>query len=282
MTDLDVLFKSETELTIQWFTGKKCNLNCEFCFDSFQHKNLYETYTFQLDRVIPFIESFNKKVLVTFTGGEPMLSKNIVEFISFLTKNGHIVNIHTNLTTGITKLVEMCNIPRMSIGVSIHIKELEKNNLIETFIKNYHILKNANPLYLQVFEVADVNSYSHEDIIKYKKYFNDNGIEFGFTPMRISKNGAACESYEYTEKELQMFNLGAEEILIHKPDQCFNKKCTAGYKYIIVQPDNEVYPCLSIKNSMGNILTNNIVLNKEPIKCCQIFCECPYFVEWAN
>ncbi|MCX7995430.1 MAG: radical SAM protein [candidate division WOR-3 bacterium] len=76
----------------------RCNLNCEFCYVG--HKNYPELNTSDLKKVIFKIYNEAKVPSVSFTGGEPLLRKDIISLVGY----AHRIGLWTNLITNGTLL----------------------------------------------------------------------------------------------------------------------------------------------------------------------------------
>jgi len=50
--------------------------------------------------------------------------------------------------------------------------------------------------------------------------------------------------------------------------------CTAGSRYVFIEPDGDVYPCSKIKTSLGNILAGDVRFLQEPLICPSDRCWC--------
>jgi MoaA/NifB/PqqE/SkfB family radical SAM enzyme len=51
-------------------------------------------------------------------------------------------------------------------------------------------------------------------------------------------------------------------------------KCTAGSRYVFIEPNGEVFPCSKIKTSLGNILTADVRFLQDPLICPSDRCWC--------
>ncbi len=74
----------------------RCNLNCEFCYVG--HKNYPELETSDLKKIIFKIYNEANVPSVSFTGGEPLLRKDIIGLIEYAHKIGLWTNLITNGT----------------------------------------------------------------------------------------------------------------------------------------------------------------------------------------
>ncbi len=87
----------------------RCNLQCKFCYAGSQNRK-EEMNTKEIKRILEKIRYEAKVPFVSFTGGEPLLRKDIFEFISYAEK----INLRTNLIT---------NGNLITLGVAVRLKK---------------------------------------------------------------------------------------------------------------------------------------------------------------
>jgi organic radical activating enzyme len=268
-------------MKIRFYTGRQCNFDCIHCFDTEVPKIKFKRYEIDLDKYIRFVESFNQPVTVGFVGGEPMLSKNIVEFVSWLTNNGHFATLTTNMTMKIEELVNTCDMSKISVYGSVHFRQIEHKNLQQVFIRNYHLLNKYRGI-MRDFDVAEIAepSYTKEEVEYYTDFYrNKNDVHFHFaTYLDIYNN---LEPYKYTDEQLNYFGIQEDITLVET--RAVYPSCGAGLDYIIVDAGGDIYPCEGIawhngdlRNTyyLGNINTTYKPLN-ETAKCKKGHCTCP-------
>ncbi|MDD5108759.1 MAG: radical SAM protein [Candidatus Omnitrophica bacterium] len=81
-------------LRIQLEVTGMCNLRCEFCCQDQDYKCGKEELT--LSEIKSVIDQVPRFTLLTFSGGEPLLRKDIKEIISYALERKHFCNISTN------------------------------------------------------------------------------------------------------------------------------------------------------------------------------------------
>lgn len=115
---------------IQLEIGNKCVLNCKHC-SSAATFGLHEM-GYSIEDAIEFIKLFNTEVHLQLTGGEPLLSPNLIGIISSLHKdltNNDVVEVFTSgivqnngdfSSMSLNQVVELRNAGLQSAYVSIH------------------------------------------------------------------------------------------------------------------------------------------------------------------
>lgn len=122
-----------------------CNLRCEYCYISQMPEFLKkdEAFKYSVEHVARCLsaERLGGPCLINLTGeGETMLQKGIVELCRLLLKDGHYIELVTNLT--VTKIVDQfMSLPpellkHMEFKVSFHYAELRRRGLMDQFFDN--------------------------------------------------------------------------------------------------------------------------------------------------
>jgi MoaA/NifB/PqqE/SkfB family radical SAM enzyme len=249
---------------IFWSVTNRCNLNCNYCLN--RAKDNVE-YRINIPSLLKTLDNTDKIFRITFSGGEPFLVPNIVEACVEITKD-HFVGFSTNLTSKkITELVEKVNPEKvLCIAASVQIKELERLNLVDRYVHNFHLCRD-NGFCIDPCVVAYPNLI--EEIEKYTSFFKEKGIDLQFDPfLGMYQNKEYPDSY--TSEEIRIFNLRNPTKFKQK-----GKLCNAGYNIAIVDVDGAVHPCFNLTNiSMGNIY-EKISFKKQLIRCPFEICSCP-------
>ncbi len=125
-----------------------CNLRCHYCY-----LEEYKPSEKKLSNKEQ-IKLFSKKNLegIAFfnfvTNGETLLYEKNIELIELLLKEGHVINIVTNLTysEGVNKIISLPKelSERVIIHASLHYNELKEKNKLQIYFDNIKKLKAAN------------------------------------------------------------------------------------------------------------------------------------------
>ena len=99
-TDKDIYdIKLSAPLSVCWQITTKCNLNCKYCLSASGKEGEYGLSTEDAIKVIEKLGNLEINRL-DFTGGEPLLRKDLKQLIEVAKKN----NINTIVTTNTTLL----------------------------------------------------------------------------------------------------------------------------------------------------------------------------------
>ena len=118
MTNYDYAVKNKID--IHFNLGKKCNFNCSYC-PSYIHDNFSPFYSKNqiltaYKRIKESINLDDKEKVITLTGGEPTLQKEIVELCSEFIKMKCNITLLTNGTASIKKYEQL-----LDLGVCVEI-----------------------------------------------------------------------------------------------------------------------------------------------------------------
>jgi MoaA/NifB/PqqE/SkfB family radical SAM enzyme len=187
-----------TPLRVQLEVTGTCNLKCEFCCQDEGYK--YGKEELNLSEIKSVIDQIPRFTLLTFSGGEPLLRKDIKEIISYALEKKHFCNISTNgvlLDSEIIKLLMQKGFLAISVSLDgmgqIHDKlrgvpqtfEKVKSNLI-AFASIKKERKNKFPLLDIKTIITDKNI---DELVKLYSFCESIGAEF-FTLSLLKTNQA--------------------------------------------------------------------------------------------
>ena len=253
---------------LHWVVQDRCNLNCNYCysFDS-DAKKQGAIFSINIPALIHTLNKTNTTFRISFTGGEPFLTPNIIEACIEITKQ-HYIAFNTNLTaTRFKEFGANINPERViHITASVHIAELETYNLTYRFIDNYVVLREKG-FSIDAIEVGHPSLLNH--VQKYKDAFKRKGLDIAFGPFVGEYEGRQYPD-SYTQEEIHIFDL-------KDTPNIFSQKgtlCNAGYNVGIVLPNGDVVNCSPISEKIGNIY-EDIKFKDQLIICPVEVCGCP-------
>ena len=146
-TEKDIYnIKLKSPLSVCWQITTKCNLNCKYCISSSNMEGDYGLLTEEAIKIIEQLGTLGVNRL-DFTGGEPLLRKDLKELIECSKKN----NINTIVTTNTILLnneniewLKMADLVQVSIDGPENIHNFQRNAKVhEKTIENLIKLKEA-------------------------------------------------------------------------------------------------------------------------------------------
>ena len=226
-----------------------CNLNCSFCSKVLKPRRNMTLEEFEI--VLNKIKDFTDYIYL-HVKGEPLVHKDIIEFINLADKYNLKVNLTTNgvLFNKYAKELGKCkNLNK--INFSLHC-EHNKPNYLEDIFDNIKYLPNTTVIYrLWTMKNNELDNNSQKIVDKIKEYYNLSTE----TVDKIKKeNNIKISSTIYVDKDNEFT---WPEINNHK---------SCGYCYglnthIAILVDGTVVPCCLDSNGvidLGNIYKDNL------------------------
>ena len=262
-------------LVFEWVVVDNCNLFCEYCVNkgAYSHKrNLEVRYKpgceLEIVGKIRELSRLADKVIVTLTGGEPLLAKHIKEVLEILRDAG---NVHVCLITNLKLLdryVETLSsiTPFISVGGSLHV-HFRSNDEIDKLII---LLKRCKGLFPLTLSQVDYE-LTPEDVEKLSLIKSETGLDVAFQTFippwtetgRVENEEKIRDTHFVTSK---------------------GKRCCLGYSHFFILPDATFYYdlwCNEGSRKIGNLLEiskenlEHFIL-KDMKKCPATSCGCNY------
>jgi pyruvate-formate lyase-activating enzyme len=274
MKETNNVFGKEYEFVLHWCITKTCNFSCPQCAvkaDKLRGKYVPEKINIlELKR---FLKKTDKTAEIVFTGGEPLLVKNIIKVLAEVTKRHYVVLITNLVSDRVKELVQKVKRDHIYIKASAHFSELERFQLLDKFFANYHLLA-ENGFTIEVAEVA--YPFILDKVGFYKKICQDQGITLEFQAFKGEwQNKKYPESY--TEDEIRIFHLEKNNAYRSDIYHHQGELCNAGYNVAIMYNyfnKGLIYPCFSIFEPIGDI-KKGIDFSDTMIKCPKAHCDVP-------
>lgn len=254
---------------LHWGVTSRCTLNCDYCFDFDSVAKRYgKVLKIDIPAVIKTLNKTNKIFRISFVGGEPFLIPNMVEACVEITEK-HYISFNTNLTSArIEEFSEKINPEKVfNIHASLHIKELEKVNLLDRYINNFLSCKEKG---FNIFAIEIAHPSLLNEVEKYKEFFQRKMIDISFSHFIGEYNGKKYPE-SHTNEEIGIFGLNKQNTEIHNQK---GKVCNAGYNIGLVHPNGDIIRCSQINDKLGNIY-EKVTFKDKLIECPIEFCGCP-------
>jgi len=164
---------------IIWDIEKACNYDCSYCFpgrhyyiknSNYKLKSLYE-----LRRYWDIIyDSINNRIIdITFSGGEPTLNKNLIDFISYIKgyQNINTIGVSSNGSASPAYYINLLNHIN-SLTLSMHSQYFNEKKFLNVVIKCSKYSKNKQ------FHVVIMNEQFNHKINYYEQFFKKHNINY--------------------------------------------------------------------------------------------------------
>lgn len=259
-----------------WNITGHCNLRCSYCWDVF--KNEQDISTKQAKEIIDRITQSECNMLL-FTGGEPLVRKDIFELMDYADQKGvKYIKMCTNGTLIRQKLDELMKAPLSEIHISLDSltqeKDLHRGNENKQLIENIELLINHVDLDKVKIVLVTVIDFQHmekfEEILEYaqeKKIkvsyqlpvdVKDKNLDLDIEYLTENKMTALFDQLKELHKKYKhvldyfsyFYYLAAKKYFLKGiiPDEC-----DAGKGFQIISPQGEFYSCYSCKEQSKEI-----------------------------
>ena len=166
-------FSKDKKPVVVWNITRRCNLKCMHCYSQSEDREYEEELTTdECKKVIDDLAEFEVPVIL-FSGGEPLLRKDIVELASYAVEKGIRTVISTNgtlITKAIAKKLKDVNVS--FVGISIDGMEIVNDNFrgvkgaFQNAINGIRICKKSGIKVGLRFTINKFNSKEIPDIFK--------------------------------------------------------------------------------------------------------------------
>ncbi len=272
----------------QWITTAICNLRCTHCYGAFGLPGKDELNTEEGKSVL---KQFKKLVTsvglspdIHFSGGEPLLRRDIYELISYAKSIGINVTILSNgtlINLDRAKSLEQSGVSK--IQISFEGSNRETHEFIRgknTFVKSLNAVKilkeNTNIDVSMAMTVMKSNLNEAESFVELCKEMRaDRAVFHRFVPMGRGENISnqeltIAENKKFVEKYVELEeNFGKKFVQYTDPllypvefgeetNELELGGCSIGFSALSINYNGDVYPCPRVPFVIGNVRKNTL------------------------
>ncbi len=156
------------------FLTPRCNLKCQYCSAENVmkegRKNI-ATNEATLEKIKQIMKNplFKNCVLIDLLGGEPLLVKDFVQIIEFLSKNGHLTNVTTNGISLAEKIEALKNAGVSRISISVYDENMDHLK------KNIQKINSIFPVHMSMVLTKSMLENQADEILETVKFFHQSG-----------------------------------------------------------------------------------------------------------
>lgn len=279
------------EAVIYWVITEFCNFSCAYCIanskgrgvlyspdkNDFSYYDEKKKYTYvNVEKLIKTLNDTKKIFKFMISGGDPFFIENAVELFTALSKK-HYLEIHSNMTSDkIPLLLEKIDTKRINyIHASLHIDELIRHNLLDQYIKNYTLCRNAE-IPIEAVIIGHPRALKNADF--YIDFFKKRKVNVTFDHY-IGECDGKLYPNSYTEKELMYIN---EDDSCNAEDYVSKETlCNASYNCFAANFKGDLTPCYYTDINMGNLF-KKIRFSDSLMKCPVEKCYDPMFTQESD
>ena len=266
---------------LQWHLTEKCNLRCKHCYQEpiFLKQEIKTKEALKiLDNFITQINQWKlskNAVKISFTGGEPLLKKDLFQLLQKCQENHSLFQygILTNgtlLTKSLISKIKDYDIDYMQIsleGMQEVNDSIRGKGVFEKAVLGAKIAKNNG---INVNFAMTVTSLNINEVPKIIALSKEIGIPLGIRRCVPCGSGKKIKDLSLSPQKLKLFwhyilkvknnfwrpiSLGCEDgILAQDFSSYIPGECSAGYASFTVLPNADVYPCRRLPIYAGNLI----------------------------
>lgn len=237
----------------------RCNLQCYYCYQK-SYTPAAEMSFSQWERVVKELAGM-ESLYITFSGGEPFLRPDFIDIVSCARKHDFAVSIITNgilITEPIVKKLEELGI--LDIGISLHAANENLHDRLTTMQGSFRLALNAIRLCVKAgikvlikHSVSNANFGEYEEL---KRLAESEGCAFECDSMILPMNKGETSPYALNHEQHFIF---LKDMYMPSLINCISNKdasnlhCDAGRSLCGISPGGEVFPCIILPISLGNL-----------------------------
>lgn len=262
------------DVYLHWSLLPQCNFSCDYCSVALAPERVAAV---DIPRVMRRLDELGETLLITFTGGEPLLVPNFIDLVREVTRKHHVI-VETNLSRPrfCDELIDGVDPARiMELVFSTHVAERERRGLpLERLIATARRLQDsgfritgnyvAHPSLLGRMR-DDIRSFADQGVAVIPSYFvgRHDGRDYPVQRGQLS----------YAEEERGLIaGLNPRAGEMAEPSK--GQPCPAGCRAFYINQD-QVFVCAMINKRIGSLHGEWQRFSKA-IHCPLEQCYCPF------
>lgn len=281
------------KFVIQWHLTHRCNLRCKHCYQEDYNKDLdFEELLKIYRQILDFLEE-NKdkyKIHINFTGGEPLLSKNLDYLMDFCDRDGITYGILTNGTMiNEDKAIWLSTFKNLKfVQVSLDGSERVHDSIrgkgnFDKAVNGLKQLKKVGIETMVSFTASNNNVHDLVNVIRIcqrlgvDRFWTDRLVPMGSNSLDTMTDSMFRYYIDTLSKEIRrsefLRKLKLSKTYIHNNramqflcgvDNCRSErrdsgyKCSAGKNLVAILADGTLLPCRRLPIELGNLTTENL------------------------
>lgn len=247
------------KLLINMVVTLLCNYRCPYCFiPSWMRRIKRDMFTkIKKKKWLNTLSNLKFDLEFNFTGGEPLLKNEFIDFLSELCEleNVHYIRVDTNASANVKKLIYKTN-KKVRCMATFHPSQVS----FDRFINSALLLHQSSNLSMVNYVAYP---FDREKILTFIYEFTKKGIF-----VNIAKN----IRYKYPKEQIEFIDSfqTPEDNYYKNKGRVKGNRCLSGFSYIRVNHSGKAKSC---RGRHGNIF-KNLKLADEPIQCPKTSCPC--------
>ncbi len=249
---------------VHWELTYRCNLKCRHCYVVSQLERR-ELDTKEIKRILFALARTNSLFLI-WSGGETLCREDFLEIIRYAHQLGFAQRIFTNGTQLNAKLIkEIKRIHPLSVEISLyginpatHDRVTRVKGAFKKSLEALYRLKEEGINSAIKFTLFRENLEEFREVMKLSEELQARFVyDFNIAPRQDGSLGPI--KYRLNDRDLEGFlrkrPINFERLSFRSPEQLL---CKAGINNFSISPYGDVFPCVAIREKIGNILEDSI------------------------
>ncbi|MEW6295026.1 MAG: radical SAM protein [Candidatus Diapherotrites archaeon] len=266
------LFGARIPLNAGFSITNKCNSKCIYC--NIPERKIKDLSTGQVLEVIEVLSKKGTK-RIGFTGGEPLLRKDIGEIIDFARKKGIFTTLGSNGILAEKRIDELKNLNLLVLSLDGSKKIHDMQRGIKCYEKVVGAIKKARENGIKVWTVTTLTKYNLNEIDFILEKAQELNFWASFQPLhhnprlsgKTEKIRPSEKEYKNVVKKLIEAKIERKKVansmqylkhLLYWPDSSKAIKCLAGRQFCHIDSNEDIFPCF---NSMEKFNALNFFEN---------------------
>lgn len=266
---MKVAHERKVPVSVQIQLTDRCNLRCEFCYNSLVHKEAELSF----DEVCDILDQIRAlgTLYVCLTGGEPTLHPRFFDICREIKARGFALEMITNGTLMCEAHYDfLAEVKPRYVAISVHGMNADSHERLtrtpESFARTMHSIKNLHERGVKVEIRVPVTRYNQSEVEELVAFADGLGINY-----RIDCNISHREDFDDSSSGPRMDTDGIREFrvldwmrrlkksgpvdltgnLVEQIDG--NHLCAAGNTYAYIDSVGVLHPCPSYQRPIGSL-----------------------------
>ena len=267
MEELNQIYSATLELTYD------CNEQCVHCYATFPNSGEHRQIALaKYQEIINELKDMGCLHL-TFTGGDPFVNKDFPEIFKYAREKGFVCDIFTNglaLYDNPELMIEIVNQKPRAFYISLYGASADvhdeitrvKGSFQKTITVARDLISRGVPVVFNVMILVG----NYDDLDSIIDLCTNIGAEYRISMSVINRNDGSDDPMKYflSDKEKIKCVLAKVSENYYSMDKPLERAdrgtfmCGAGITSLTISPEGQVFPCVSLKDSLGDVFSMSL------------------------
>lgn len=244
-----------------------CNLNCVHCFNITERWRKGTLETRAVKQIIDKLYDIGT-MLISFTGGEIFLRKDIWDIIEYADQKNFLIELLTNaslITEEDVERLKHFRISNVQISIYSHIPEIHDSITCGSgsFKESIRVIRSLAANKINTSIVTPLMKMNFQDYEKLRELANQVGVKHEYYPDSIFErnngSGDVCD-LRLSKKDISKFYSENPDDIPYKKTDTNQVICHAGTNQCSISPFGDVFPCFHniLPMNLGNLMNRSL------------------------